>query len=167
MARNLHITDDAFLKLWERREMLGQAGSIRAWLYTTVRNGCIDHLRREKRKRAYISEAKSTNDTEDQPTEHRIIEAETLYQVYKALETLPRKCGQVFKMYYLEEKSLQEIADEMKISLSTVKSQKGRALELLRKKLPHLGRLFYVVVRRQVRFSLWLPTSHSGAFVFE
>lgn len=62
-----------------------------------------------------------------------------MHQVYTALQTLPPKCGQVFRMYYLEEKSLQEIADELDLSLSTVKSQKGRAIELLRKKLPHLS----------------------------
>jgi RNA polymerase sigma-70 factor (ECF subfamily) len=132
------LVEDAFLKLWERREELGMQGSLRAWLYTTVRNACIDLLRRNKLKVVYVKEVQATSDKDDKPVLHRIIEAETIEQVYAALQSLPPKCGQVFRMYYLEEKSLQEIADELDLSLSTVKSQKGRAIELLRKKLPQL-----------------------------
>jgi RNA polymerase sigma-70 factor (ECF subfamily) len=139
------LVEDAFLKLWERREELGSQGSLRSWLYTTVKNACIDLIRREKRKLNYIKVAQATSDKEDKPVLHHIIQAETMHQVYNALQSLPPKCGQVFRMYYLEEKSLQEIAVELNLSLSTVKSQKGRAIELLRKKLPHLNSFFVLL----------------------
>jgi RNA polymerase sigma-70 factor (family 1) len=137
------LVEDAFIKLWERRAVLTITGSIRAYLYTTVRNASIDHLRREKLKVGYVKEIQATVEKEEPPVVHRIIEAETLRQVYASMQTLPPKCGQVFRMFYLEEKSLNEIASELNLSLSTVKSQKGRAVRLLRQKLSHLSSVFF------------------------
>lgn len=83
-------------------------------------------------------ERRATGERWDRPMLHRTIEAETLNRVYLALNTLPPKCGQVFRLYYLQEKPLAEIAGELNLSLSTVKSQKRRALLLLKQRLGHL-----------------------------
>ena len=138
------IVEDTFVKLWERPEILSRPGSIKSYFYTTVRNACIDHVRKVKRMNAYSAEIKNTETIEEKPIIHRIIEAETMHMIYQALETLPPKCGQIFKMFYLQGKQLNEIASELGLSLSTVKSQKGRALELLRKRLPELCLLWLV-----------------------
>ena len=129
------IVSDSFVKLWERRGRLGTSGSIRAWLYTTVQNACIYVLRREKLKMLHLAYTKRSGEGQERPVLHRLIEAETLHRLHTALKTLPPKCGKVLRMYYLEEKSLQEIAAELNLSLSTVKSQKGRAVELLKKRV--------------------------------
>ena len=130
------VVEDSFIKLWERRSLLESTAAIRAYLYTTVRNACIDLLRREKRKVIYLHEAARTADTEEVPVLHRMIAAETMHRLYAAIDTLPPKCRRVFEMFYMEEKSLNEIAEELGIAVTTVISQKKRALELLRKKLP-------------------------------
>lgn len=136
------IVEDTFVKLWERPEILFKPGSLKSYLYTTVRNASIDYLRKVKRLKAYSSEVKTIKDVEEKPVLHSIIEAETMHMIYQALETLPPKCGQIFKMFYLEGKKLEEIATELNIALSTVKSQKGRAIQLLQKRLPELLLLF-------------------------
>lgn len=132
------LVGDAFLKLWERRATLATEGNLRSYLYTSVRNACTDTLRREGRRRLYVTETRATGERADHPVLHRIVKAETLHQVFSALNTLPPKCGQVFRLYYLEEKPLADIAGELHLSLSTVKSQKGRALLLLKQRLGHL-----------------------------
>jgi RNA polymerase sigma-70 factor (ECF subfamily) len=103
-------------------------------------------LRINKRNEAYLQAAAACHQQTERPVLHRIIEAETIHQLYRALDTLPAKCGRVLKMYYLEEKNLREIADEMNISLSTAKSQEIRAILLLRKKLPWSGFLFSLCI---------------------
>lgn len=130
------VAEDSFIKLWERKEVMESASAIRAYLYTTVRNACIDQLRREKRKLVYLSEASHTEEREDPPVMNRIIEAETMNMIYTAMEALPAKCGEVFRLFYLEGKSLNEIAEELGIATTTVISQKKRALQLLRQSLP-------------------------------
>jgi RNA polymerase sigma-70 factor (family 1) len=130
------VVEDSFIKLWERRQLLESTAAIRGYLYATVRNACIDLLRREKRKVVYLHEAALTAEKEEPPLINRVIAAETMHLVYVAVEALPPKCGQVFKLFYLEGKSLNEIAEQLGIATTTVISQKKRALELLRKKLP-------------------------------
>lgn len=129
------IVSESFARLWERRERLSSRGSLRAWLYTTVHNACIDTLRREKLRSIHQAYTKRAGEEGVRPAEHRIIEAETLHRLYTAMETLPPRCGRVLRLYYLEEKSLQEIATDMNVSINTVKTQKGRAVELLRKRV--------------------------------
>ncbi|MGC1631374.1 MAG: sigma-70 family RNA polymerase sigma factor, partial [Gelidibacter sp.] len=58
-----------------------------------------------------------------------------------ALDRLPLKCRKVFEMSCLDGMKYKDIAQELNISLITVKSQRARAIELLKKQLknnPHL-----------------------------
>ena len=130
------IVEDAFLRLWQRRDVLGMQGSIKSYLYTSVRNGCIDFRRREKHRRRYLRQQLLQGEPTELPVVHRMVEAETLRLVHQAVESLPRQCGRVFRLFYMEGKPLAEIATEMNLSLSTIKSQKARAIQLLRKRLP-------------------------------
>jgi DNA-directed RNA polymerase specialized sigma24 family protein len=50
-------------------------------------------------------------------------------------------------MLYVEGKEIKEIAKELNLPLSTVKSQKARTLQLLRKQLPHLGILILLLTK--------------------
>jgi RNA polymerase sigma-70 factor (ECF subfamily) len=51
------------------------------------------------------------------------------------MELLPTQCGLVFKKFFVEGKDYPTIAEEMKLSISTVRNQKRRALLLLRGRL--------------------------------
>ena len=139
------LVEETFLKLWERLEILCNPGSIKAWLYTTVRNTAIDHIRKVKRMDAYATEVRNKTVGEEKPIIHRIIEAETMHTIFATVQSLPPKCGQIFKMFYLEGKKLQEIAHELNLSISTVKSQKGRALEIIKRRLPEFCLLLFTV----------------------
>jgi len=130
------VVEDCFIKLWERRDLLKTGIAIKAYLYSTVRNASIDILRREKRKTICLDRAKETIEREEKPIIHHIIEAESMNQIFTAIECLPSKCREVFKLFYLEGKSLKEIAEELSIATTTVISQKKRALQILRNNLP-------------------------------
>ncbi|MGZ3850020.1 MAG: RNA polymerase sigma factor [Flavisolibacter sp.] len=136
------IVEDSFVKLWERSGILSKPGSIQSYLYTTVRNAAIDHLRKQKRINAYHAEMAITSEIEEKPIIHRIIEAETWHQICLVLGGLPPKCSQIFRMFYFDGRKLQEIAFELGLSLSTVKSQKVRALKLIKKRVPHWDSCF-------------------------
>jgi RNA polymerase sigma-70 factor (family 1) len=139
------IVEDSFIKLWERHPQFESASSIRAYLYTTVRNASIDLLRREKRKLAYLETAQETQEREEKPVINRIIEAESMHRIYTAVEALPLRCGTIFRLFYLEGKSLKEISEELGIATTTVISQKKRAIQILQKNLPPKEVLLVVV----------------------
>ena len=55
--------------------------------------------------------------------------------IFKSLSILPPKCRKVFTLFYLEGKTYEEIADELRVSINTVRNHKMRALSLLRGEL--------------------------------
>ena len=132
------VAAGAFVKLWEHRAALTSPAGVKSWLFRTVRNGCLDHLRSSRRLRIGREGLEAAHEVAEVSALHHLIETEMIQQILVALETLPKGCREIFRLFYLEDKSLKEIAEELQVSVSTVKSQKARALELLRRKLPHL-----------------------------
>jgi RNA polymerase sigma-70 factor (family 1) len=126
------ITSDAFTKLWQNRQTLATEGSIKAWLYSTVRNASIDHLRKVKRLRVSESGLQSAT-TIEQSVLHTIIESETIDRIIETIGKLPPQCRRIFRLFYLHGKSYNEIAQELNLSPQTVRNQKQRAAKLLRK----------------------------------
>jgi RNA polymerase sigma-70 factor (ECF subfamily) len=67
--------------------------------------------------------------------EQLILEEEVHYLLFQALDSLPEKCRQVFELSCLEGMKYKDIAEDLQISINTVKSQRARAIDLLRKQL--------------------------------
>ena len=59
---------------------------------------------------------------------------EIFRQLFMTIDSLPERCKQVF-LLHMEGKKNEEIAAALYVSLETVKTQKKRAMSLLRKKL--------------------------------
>ncbi len=133
------IVEEAFIKLWNTSLNSTDNTSVKNWLYKTVRNTSLDHLRREKTKAERKSgfEYVHHTGTETFPLLD-MIRAEVLQELDKALQMLPAGCRKVFDMYYFEGKDIQRIAVELNISVNTVKSHKARGLYILRSKLSPL-----------------------------
>ncbi len=66
---------------------------------------------------------------------YSIIETEVLDAVYLSIDQLPEGCRNILKMTFLEEMKNQEVADKLGISVNTVKTQKQRAVQLLKLRL--------------------------------
>lgn len=128
------VVDDCFIRIWKRHSEYTSPGSLKAVLYLSVRNGCIDILRRRKLQARRL-QGLNGMDTEVPPVHQLMIRTETLSEVYRALDSLPPQCRQVFSLFYLEERSMAEIADMLELSINTVRNHKVRALVLLRGKL--------------------------------
>ena len=126
------IVEDCFVTLWERREDLTHIDNIKPYLYVMVRNASLKYLEKSKK---IISLNKKHHDSPIM-IEHDIIEEEVHYVIlYQAINTLPSGCRKVFELSCLEGVKYKDIAQELEISVNTVKSQRARAIELLKKQL--------------------------------
>jgi RNA polymerase sigma-70 factor (ECF subfamily) len=96
-----------------------------------VRNGCLNDLRNEKVK-SENEKVLSLYPEWEEPVLHYIIRAETINEIVNRIELLPTQCRQVFKKFFVEGKDYTTIAEEMKLSVNTVRNQKRRGLILLR-----------------------------------
>lgn len=135
------IVSDAFLKLWQNRETVEEWKKVKHLLYRIVRNASIDYLRNQKRQTKNLEDFKR-NDSIEQSVLNKMIESETNHRLYQLLSTLPPRGRQIFQMFYFQEKSIKEIASELNISVNTVKTQKQRALQILRNNKSS----FYVII---------------------
>ncbi len=124
---------DAFVKLWNGRTGFDHPKSIKSFLYTTTRNACLNLIRHEKVKAHFREEAQYLDDEAiDAPVLQEMIRTELMQSIYKEIAALPEKRRQVFSMVFLEGLSYEEIAEQMGISVFTVKEHKAKALAQLR-----------------------------------
>lgn len=135
------IADDAFVKLWEQHHLFDTPETIKAFLYRAVRNASLNYLRNCKTQTANQNKLYYLADKAEASVQHHIIRAETLQQIYTSLNILPKKCREVFTLFYLENKSYEEIAQELQLSINNVRNHKMRALNMLR---GHLGNTIVV-----------------------
>ena len=126
------ILQDCFIRLWERRASFASLLSVRIFLYRTVRNLALDHVKhiRVRRKHNDALELELSGEALDQS----MVEEELMGLLHRAVQRLPEKCMQVFSMA-IEGKSNSEIAEQLNISVNTVREQKQRAKRTLREQL--------------------------------
>jgi len=141
------VVQDAFVKFWHQQEtVLNNKIAIKNYLYSTVRNASLNHIRHTKVVDGYV-QLHNTTEPEEAPIIDAIITAEVVAEIHLAIQSLPDSYRLVSELGYLEGKRNQEIADELDMSINTVKKQKQRALQLLRMKLvPELYVLLMALV---------------------
>ena len=84
------------MKLWKYREYLGEEGSIKAWLYQTVRNSCIDHLRKAKRMEIHQKGIQYAFEKTEETILQNMVDSEMLQEVVDTFTLLPPKCRNIF-----------------------------------------------------------------------
>ncbi|MGN6399893.1 MAG: RNA polymerase sigma-70 factor [Flavisolibacter sp.] len=136
------IVGDIALKLWEKRGELENIGSFKAYFYTSIRNACLNWINKEQSKLKNETAYKASALPIEQTTLENIIRTETFRELETAIHSLPAQCRRIFIKLFIEGKSLSETAEEMKLSLFTVKAQRQRGIKLLRKQL--IGPLFFL-----------------------
>jgi RNA polymerase sigma-70 factor, ECF subfamily len=139
------IVEDIFVKLWENRENVVIESSIQAYLYKSTYNACLNHFKHVKVENKYklffynhILPEK-LNDQHHQYPLSDIITDEFDLLVQKAINNLPEKCKEIFIMSRHDELNNNEIAQKLKISVNTVKTQISRALNKLHALLKELN----------------------------
>jgi RNA polymerase sigma-70 factor (family 1) len=127
------ITADTFIKLWKIRFNFDTHQNIKAFLYITARNACLDCLRARQRSTGMQQELMylllQGNDVTFIQDE---VKADVLKQIRDEIEHLPPKCQQIFKMAFLSRIKNADIAQQLGLTVQTVKNQKVRAIKLLR-----------------------------------
>jgi len=129
------IVAEVFVTLWKKHEDFGTLQNIKAFVYISTRNACINHIK--KLQRDVVMKSGLTNYLSVDHEEfalNEMIRAEVLQQIYQAIEALPSQCKKVFKLCYVEGLTNSEVAERFAISINTVKNHKVKALGLLRLK---------------------------------
>lgn len=136
------IVQDCFIKLWGDAAISEETNNVKSFLYTIVRNRCIDYVRKQK----VISKATSYFKANEEEFEYfdELAFAEMMRQLMSRIEELPANMSNILKQYYLQSKKHKEIAAGLSTTSNAVKLQKSRAIKLLKQKLLFLLSLPFV-----------------------
>ena len=141
------IASNAFIKIWRKHSQFNNANSIRSYLYRIVRNDCLNFLQQKKRSSKVKGEIEYLTIVDIQDNcETDIIRAEFYAALYDVVNSLPAACRKIFIMLYIQGKSVKEISKELKLSASTIKTQRARGLIVLRKKIIPLSSIFFLLL---------------------
>jgi RNA polymerase sigma-70 factor (ECF subfamily) len=125
------ITSDVFLKLWEKRTQLKTDNSLDGLIFKITKDYSISYLRKVAKSKSlrnlYIQNYLSSTVN---PIEEAYFLRENLAIATAAIEQLPPKCKEVFRLRYMDNLSLIQIAEKLKISSNTVQNhlQKGKQI---------------------------------------
>ena len=102
------VVEDCFVKLWEH-----QSDHPKSYLYASVRNACIDHLRKSKNI-VVDMEPKDLEGfiTDDEAQERSEREA----KLWSAIDKLPERCRLIFLMSKRDGLKYKDIAESLGIS---------------------------------------------------
>lgn len=137
------LVQESFIKAFSALDSYSTQFAFSTWLYKIATNHTIDYLRKKKLPTFSIDKPIRTKegeleyevpDTTYRPDRH-IVEDQRRQLIQEAIDALPEKYHRVIVMRHQQEKSYEEIADELDLPLGTVKAHIFRARELLNKYL--------------------------------
>jgi RNA polymerase sigma-70 factor, ECF subfamily len=137
------ISQEVFLKAYDRFAELEHSPTVGGWLRTVTTNLCLNHLSRYRKRWRFFSEVFSDDPDEEQTfdipapeiTGEQLNEMDQRRVLEDALLKLPAGQRIPLVLYHFENKSYDEIAAQLKISLSKVKTDIFRGREALKRKL--------------------------------
>lgn len=139
-----NITQDVFTDLWERRDAMDHIENVNAYLFRLVRNRCLDYLKHKVFEQKYAENVQASFEIElnlklqslDRFDVSDISEGnETERLVRDAINSLPKRCRDIFLLSRMKGLKYREISEKLGISVNTVECQMGIALKKLRVKL--------------------------------
>lgn len=126
------IVQEVFLKLWESRHRLDGDKSFQSYLFTIAFNAIKKKFNQKMRTDRFKHDLFEWLSRENQAVETRPDFEAMIEKLEALIDNLPEKRKAVFLKRKKEGKSIQEIADEMKISPKTVKNQITEAMNTLK-----------------------------------
>ena len=134
------IVQESYTALWEKLQDGAQVLNRKSYLYMMVRNRCLDHIR----KKTIPTESLKPNDTygiiEDDDAQER---SQTEARIWTAIDNLPEKCREVFIMSKRDGLKYEEIAEELGLSVNTVRNQISKALKILKEGIHKVYMFFF------------------------
>jgi len=142
----LDVVQDVFIQVWEKKKPGMNEENLKAYLFSSVKNGCFNYLKHEKVVSRYRDRQSDIMAKAEfryyESIEKSLIEQETIMKIHDAINSLSDVYREVIELSRFEGLKNKEIAERLNIPLRTVETRLFRALSALREKLT--GKLFRI-----------------------
>jgi RNA polymerase sigma factor (sigma-70 family) len=123
---------EVFIRLWNRVAELDRYNSLEAFAVTTVKNYCIDILRKEKQ---IVHEDHNDHHyvINNEPSPHEILEnSETGEILYRIIDELPEMYRQIIRLKEIDGLAYEEVAAITNQNINTLRVNLSRARKMIR-----------------------------------
>ena len=137
------IVQGFFIDLWETKAFLKVNISLKLYLFRSIHNRCINYLKNtavskqrfEKYSKYTQDEIELSNIDAESEIYERFFNDNFEIEIHKAINNLAPQQKQIFLLSRFQQKSYADIANELNITVNSVKTQMSRALRKLRSTL--------------------------------
>ncbi len=141
------LISDVFIKIWEKRHQLDKVENLSYYLFTAVKNKCLNQLHDVRNREGLdINDAIFEFKSLYHDPEQKLISAEMIGKIQKAIQDLPPRCRLIFKLVKEEGLKYKEVAELLQLSVKTVENQMSLAFKKIGTaidfKLHHLTNVF-------------------------
>ncbi|MDD2953992.1 MAG: RNA polymerase sigma-70 factor [Parabacteroides sp.] len=144
------IVHDVFLKLWDRQVFLLPENELKRLLYVSVRNACVDYLRRLTLEQEVVDKRALQLKLDEldffEASDEVFMRKDLLDILMRKVDDLPERSREIFRLSYIEGMRNAEIADKLGLSVRTVENQLYRSLSYLRKQFPNLRFMLLILL---------------------
>lgn len=149
-----NIVQDVFADIWEKRDLLSFHINLIAYLFMSIKNRCIDHLRSKIRNEEVTNDlqeefqmaARLKYDALEAFDKNLFSEKDIEKVITNAIDNLPEKCREIFIKSKIEGKKHKEIAAELNVSINTIESQMSIAYRKLKQELKNYAPLLLFLI---------------------
>ena len=132
------ISQNVFIKIWDRRKKLDDIESFKSYLFRMTRNAVYDYFHSYRSRTVSFEDMSGRMNISDIIVEDKSCNIDSknlLMKVLIEMDRLPEKCKKIFIMSRMLGMKNKEIADSLSVSVKTVEYHISNALAILRKTL--------------------------------
>jgi RNA polymerase sigma-70 factor, ECF subfamily len=139
------ITQEVFVRLWNRRFDLKPELSFNSYLFMITKNAVIDLLRKRQKETSIDENYKIFNNDQQSQPDDKLVYKEINQVVESSIEELPFKRKQIFLMSREKGFTYKQIAAKLNISIKTVESHMRLALRQLKESIGDKYDLTFII----------------------
>lgn len=126
------VVSDVFIALWQSRKVLDNVKEPDAYLFIALKHAAARYIEKNfKQKQELLTENLPDIPIADNKSDDILIDKELQIKYQNALNNLPPRCAEVFRLVREERKKYSEVAEILGISQKTVDNQMNKAVKLL------------------------------------
>lgn len=142
---------EVFLNLWEKFDEIEIKTSFKAYLIKAVKNWCLNYLEHQKveerlKQKLLNEQALADLSCNDEYPLGYLYEEELSSIIARAINSLPIQCRKIFILKRDDGLTYEQIAEQLQVSVNTIKTQVKIALTKLRESLKDYALLFIALI---------------------
>jgi RNA polymerase sigma-70 factor (ECF subfamily) len=138
------IVSDTFIKLWSARHGFETDGKVKAFLYITTHNACLDFIKSPKNQSSRRADLPESIISPGNDVLTKIIHAELISIINIEIARLPEQYATIFRLSYFKNLTTKEICEQLNVTENAVFTARSKAKKFLLEVLKDKDFLLYV-----------------------